>query len=230
MHDLQTGGPEAYIAAQQDQARRDMAARARCLGASLWHPARLQALGWYRSRAGHICDGQGAALPWLAYAATAWLDAQCHPDWRVLEYGLGSSSLWWAERVRDLTIIEHDPAWIARLAPQLPAHVRLLQIDQGDPAYRDFCRQTEQRWDLISVDGKRRNSVIKRAAEALVPGGLLLFDDSQKVRYAKPLAKLERRGFEALHFWDAKPLQSYAGKTTILRAPRAGCAEEEPKT
>lgn len=219
MGDLQTGGPEAYIAAQQDALRCAMRERARAAGQSLWHPARLQALGWYHSRRERICDGQGQVLPWLAYAATAWLEAALKPDWRVLEYGLGSSSLWWAARVQDLTVVEHDPAWVERLGPQLPSHVRLLHIDQTEPRYRDFCRQSGQRWDLISVDGKRRNSVIKRAAKALEPGGLLVFDDSQKVRYAKPLAKLERRGFDLMHFWDAKPLQSYAGKTTILRAP-----------
>ncbi len=216
---MQTGGPQAYIDAQIDQMRGQLSERARQTGRMQWHPARLQALGWYHSRAGDIRNAEGAVCPWLSYAAIDWLEAQIQPSWRVLEYGLGSSSLWWAARVQNLTIIEHDPVWIERLGRDLPAWVELHYIEQSDPRYRDFALESGAFWDLISVDGKRRNSVIKRAAKAVVPQGYILFDDSQKVRYAKPLAKLVRRGFEALDFWDAKPLQSYTGKTTILRAP-----------
>lgn len=220
---MQTGGPQAYIDAQVTQMCGQLNERVRKTGCMQWHPSRLQKLGWYHSRAGDIRSGAGAAQPWLSYAAIDWLEANIRPNWKVLEYGLGSSSLWWAEHVGALTIIEHDPLWIERLGDRLPSWVQLVFIDQADPLYRDYAVQEmaagAPAWDVISVDGKRRNSVIKRAAKAVQPGGLLLFDDSQKVRYAKPLAKLVRRGFEALDFWDAKPLQSYTGKTTILRAP-----------
>lgn len=213
---LQTGGPAAYIAEQRAAMvawTRDEAAKR---GASRWHPAALHQAGWFRSRAGGIVDGECEALPWYCYAATQHLASIAKPWWRVIEYGLGSSTLWWAARVAHITAIEHDPVWVEKFEHRLPPNVSLEFIDQLDPRYKDRLLEEPENYDLISVDGKRRNSVVKRAAAASKLGGFLLFDDSQKVRYAKPLKKLRNRGFEQSDFWGPKPLQAYSGKTSLF--------------
>lgn len=214
--DLQTGGPAAYIAEQRAQMVAWMRNQSRQSGRSYWHPAALQACGWYHSRAGNIRDGLSAPLPWYCYAATLHLETLLRSDWHVIEYGLGSSTLWWAARVASITVIEHDPEWVAKFENKLPSNVRLEFIDQAGPRYKDRLLEEPYAFDLISVDGKRRNSVVKRAATACKPGGYILFDDSQKVRYAKPLKKLRNKGFLQEDFWGPKPLQCYGGKTSLF--------------
>ena len=129
----QTGGPQAYLLEQQA----DMLSWTRNQGRqnrkSLWHPAALQQMGWYSSRAGSIVDGQTRPLPWYCYAATQYLSTLAQTSWHVVEYGLGSSTLWWAARVQSITVIEHDPDWVERFETLLPPNVVLEFIEQSDP-------------------------------------------------------------------------------------------------
>ncbi len=72
--------------------------------------------GWFESvRTRESVDGSGPC-PWITYPALMVLDRIVRRNYRVLEYGSGSSSLWWRSRVRELISVEHDPEWSSRLA------------------------------------------------------------------------------------------------------------------
>src|SRR5688572_29636823 len=43
--------------------------------------------------------GRRPELPWLGYRTIRWFDRNIRPDWHVLEFGSGMSSLWLARRL-----------------------------------------------------------------------------------------------------------------------------------
>ena len=50
-------------------------------------------------------------LPWMTFGAINFLKEQAAEDMQVFEYGSGSSTLFWAKRVKHVYSIEHDLDW-----------------------------------------------------------------------------------------------------------------------
>lgn len=64
-------------------------------------------------------DALSDARPWITFPAARMLGNLLTPEARVLEYGAGGSTLFFAERVRELITIEHDPEWLQQTAARL---------------------------------------------------------------------------------------------------------------
>ena len=65
--------------------------------------------------------GQWTNSPWLSYRGVRESDRLVRPDWRVLEFGSGMSSRFFATRCAQLVSIESDPDWYERMRPTLEA-------------------------------------------------------------------------------------------------------------
>lgn len=97
----------------------------------------LASKGWQRSVENRTpVDAEGAPLPWLTYPAISFLTRVTRPEWRVFEYGVGASTLWWGRHTTEVHSIEHDPEWLATVAAQCPDHVhlRLAEADTAHPS------------------------------------------------------------------------------------------------
>jgi hypothetical protein len=54
--------------------------------------------------------------PWLVFAAIQFLERNLRRDMSVYEYGAGGSTLFFAERVREVVAVEHDKDWISKVS------------------------------------------------------------------------------------------------------------------
>lgn len=140
--------------------------------------------------------------PWWNVAATREIDAflASRPAPRVFEYGAGASTSWLSRRAKDVISVEHHDGWHARLGQLLAdrPNVRLWHRDIGTAAYVDAIGEAGGQFDLIVVDGRRRNECLVRAIRQLKPDGLILFDDTGRLRYRgaiKSCGLRERRHF-----------------------------------
>jgi hypothetical protein len=126
---------------------------------------------------GRAVDREGAPLPWYTDPAVDLLRAKDFSDCRVLEFGAGQSTLWWAARAREVVTFEDDPTWCAELAPLLPANVHLYRVRPNRTAMADALGK-EARFDIAVVDGLDRFEAAQLAIEFLADEGAILFDDS----------------------------------------------------
>jgi hypothetical protein len=53
------------------------------------------------------------------------------PNFRVLEYGAGNSSLWWASQVLEVVSIEHDATWVSHITGGAPKNLTVLLRPMG---------------------------------------------------------------------------------------------------
>ena len=179
----------------------------------------LDSWGWYRSlEGGFPCDAHGNPLPWLSYPATFFLAPRVQPHFRVFEFGSGSSTLWWAARVRSVASCEHDAAWSARLAAQSPANVRLLHTPLG-AAYPLTAQSTGESFHVVVVDGRMRAACAASSLDSLTPDGVLVWDDTNRERYRPAIEDLAVRGFKRLDFVGLSPLVLPSKQTTIFYRP-----------
>ena len=96
---------------------------------------------------------EAEAGPWMGRAELAVLERLLARGDAVLEFGAGGSTLWLAERVREVHSVEHDPAWAEKIRaaapPNVTLHLRLPAFPSpaGTPAapgqYADYTRAPE---------------------------------------------------------------------------------------
>ena len=187
--------------------------------------ATLEELGWQRSvREKASVDASGAALPWWTYSATRWLDRALNSTHRVFEFGSGNSTLWLADRVASLQSVEHEPEWVEKVRPRLPANASLdfvatnatdADAAQDDNYLKPLTEQGEP-FDLIIVDGMGRNACVKASIDRLAADGLLLLDDADRNVYRPAHAALREAGFGRLDFFGPKPGVGYMSTTCLF--------------
>ena len=131
--------------------------------------------------------------PWLTRDANRYLAQHVRPGMRVLEWGAGASTLWFAARGCQVTSVEHDPSWIADLTARLPDNVQLVPRDLGD----DYAAPPAalEAADIVLIDGRQRAAcaatLAKRWSE-LPAGCLVILDDAQRAAYQDSRCTLRR--------------------------------------
>lgn len=169
--------------------------------------------------------------PWWPYDAIAWVGAGLPARARVFEYGGGGSTLWLYDRGAEVTVAEHHDGWYRQLTGALPPSVRLLHVPARpdgtvtsavEPGFFDAYAasvdgEPDGSLDLVIVDGRARVDCARRAAPKVKPGGLLLFDDTDRPRYAPAVRMLS--GWERHVFTGLKPGQRFPAQTSVWRRP-----------
>lgn len=181
----------------------------------------LSQAGWHASiKAGKAITPTGAPLPWYTYPTIDFLRPhlqQNGKNWTVFEYGSGQSTHYWAEHCKHVHALEHDANWRAHLTPTLPANVNLLSADARDKqAYAETISTPNQKFDIIIIDAKNRNTCAKIVPNHLTPDGIIIWDDSERVSNKQGLKFLLKNDFKALHFIGLGPLHAQPSRTTIF--------------
>ncbi|ACL64001.1 FkbM family methyltransferase [Anaeromyxobacter dehalogenans 2CP-1] len=178
----------------------------------------LHADGWFRSRREHrSVDLAGEPLPWISYPAIELLRRRVRPDMTVFEYGSGASTAWWARRVARVVAVEHDAGWAERVGAQLPpnATVTHVPLDDGG-AYAQNVLAHGVRFDVVVIDGRQRVRCVGAAIEALRPGGVIVFDNSDRPQYEPGFRALADAGFKRVELIGLAPAIDYKTETSIL--------------
>jgi predicted O-methyltransferase YrrM len=205
---------------------------------------RSRSAHWARSLGAiHDLEGLVALdVPWWTYraidAVTDFLDAR--PGTRVFEYGSGASTIWLARRAGQVTSVEHHAGWHDRMVAALaarndlcpvalqlvepdatPASDRLYLSDKAGEKGQSFAAYARAiegdpgaLYDLIVIDGRARNACLAHAAAHLAPGGMIVFDNSARGRYARAISASD---FTAQHLRGLTPTLPYPDQTTLLR-------------
>lgn len=153
------------------------------------------------------------AKPWMPERAVRQLGRICRAGTRVLEYGSGGSTLWFAARGCRAVSIEHDPRWYVRVCRELlrrrcyETAVLHIPASSSGPEescgadgknYRDYARCGAKaaegrlgRLDLVVVDGRARTECV-RSVLALSSRPVVVVDDAERDRYQTLRGLLDR--------------------------------------
>jgi len=129
----------------------------------------LIASGWLRSRYPmQAMDRTGKPLPWLTYPAIEWLKQSIKPHWKVCEYGVGQSTIWFSTRCK-VRGVERNPEWAKRVAD-----INACITVQGDRTeYASFARASDT---LVIIDGNWREDCAKHVC--MVKPEMVILDNS----------------------------------------------------
>lgn len=122
--------------------------------------------------------GRQAIRPWLGYRAARRLAELVPPGTRVLEFGSGLSTVWFARRGASVLSIETSEDWRRRvesLLAAIPGHQARVVL--AEPPYsRELLGSQE--FDFALVDGDGRDSAMAVALSAVPRGGWIYLDNA----------------------------------------------------
>jgi len=161
----------------------------RLLPGFVWRPVRRLMTAvltpfYFTLRTGHFksalrakaVDRSGRAIPWYTYSCVDFLRDKDFSTCRVLEFGSGQSTLWWAGRCEHVLTFEADEAWYRAVSKQMPENVEIHHVPYDLAGVAEIIG--ERRFDVIVVDGLDRTEACRLAAPHLAEGGALLLDNA----------------------------------------------------
>lgn len=208
-------------------------------------PPRSQQWRHWAYSLARVHDSAGIAeldVPWWTYkaidAVQRFIDSR-DGDIRAFEWGSGASTIWLARRVTRVDSVEHHAGFgetmQARLTefpnaslevlPAMPSEhpvVPSLKEGQRGMDFADYVARIDAvagdhgRFDLIVIDGRAREACLAAALRRLAEGGVIVFDNSWRIRYRRairshPVRERVYRG--------ATPTTPYPEQTSVITRP-----------
>jgi hypothetical protein len=185
---------------------------------SIRYSGYLKENGWFESLKCSIPIGEkGEPLPWVVYPFIDFIGPKLKPEFKLFEYGSGSSTLFYAHYVKNVVAVEHDKKWYDRMIGKLPTNTKLLykKLERGG----GYCKTSEQLgevYDIVIVDGRDRVNCLRHATNALKQNGVIVLDDSEREEYLEGVTFIKNKGFKQLDFWGMAPGLTYKKCTSLF--------------
>jgi tetratricopeptide (TPR) repeat protein len=177
----------------------------------------LESSGWLNSlRVGKPIDGLLRPIPWYSYPAIEFIEDKLKADFRIFEYGSGQSTLWYAERLKEVISVEHNSDYFKTLLENLPQNVNLLLRKNPQEYAREILNYDDCYFDIIVIDGIERVECSKKCDRKLKENGFIIFDNSDREGNNPAIQYLQSRGFKRLDFYGLVAVEKYKTCTSIF--------------
>ena len=141
---------------------------------------------------GHCLENE---LPWMTFPAISQIRDFLEPSMRVFEYGSGGSTVFFANRVKEVISVEHDKEWYQKLQEEL----KKLDIDNCTVHHRPPSPIENG----VSGDPADPDDYV-----------LLVWDNTNRSRYHSAM-KLAPKSFEYLRCPGPTPFLGHFTETSL---------------
>lgn len=176
--------------------------------------------GHFRSSFAMVAvDRHGYPLPWYTYPCIDFLRFRDFSGRRILEFGAGQSTVWWASVAHSVLALEGEREWVTELTQRVPGNVTLRLVDMSSvtACMRDvhdaIREQGRPRYDIVVIDGLFRKEVVPSAIEALAPNGAIICDNSDGYDIYEAFASSQ---FKRIDFYGNAPGVSLQHCTSVF--------------
>jgi hypothetical protein len=124
------------------------------------------------------------ARPWISYDATSYLKHHLTNQSRVLEFGSGMSTAWYASVAGQVISIEDYKPWFVHVETILQksgiSNVKYEYASTKDDYLKIAIDEAKNGYDLIMIDGNYRDECVDIAIQKLNHGGIIYYDNSDR--------------------------------------------------
>lgn len=153
-------------------------------------------VSWVKSFISGFCqDENGDFLPWTTYQFIEFIKTKLNKEQIIFEYGSGSSTLFFAKRVKKVIALESNFDWFCFMQKKINdlelRNVELIYLDNAlqNEKYENFAKEKSaeinEKFDLILIDSLKRFACARNSLQAIKPEGMVILDDSERKNYQK---------------------------------------------
>ena len=172
-------------------------------------------------------------LPWIAYTSINKLQKHLTKTSRVLEFGSGMSTLWYANQAGQVFSVESYSVWydkVKKIIEDKKLDNVSYKLSMSDSEYVTFMSDDKEGFDLIMIDGECRSQCVSHAIQRLKPGGVLYLDNSDRcfgakgsdMRIAESLVRqfAQTSGAKVIEVTDFAPTQLFVQQGLWMELPK----------
>lgn len=152
-------------------------------------------------------------IPWFSYPAIDFISQFDLSNKTVFEWGSGNSSIFFAKRCKKVTSVEHDKNWYNISKNKLLENQNLIFSELAE--YHNAIHTTNEKFDIIIIDGQRRFDCARESIRRLNEGGIIIIDNSDwfyiSCNYIKKKLDLIQ-----IDFCGFSPINEYVVSTSIF--------------
>lgn len=168
---------------------------------------------WLRAR----LRGKYALKPWWVWPAIEFVERNLKPTDRVLEVGSGFSTLWLAQRCREVVSFEESPYWKALVEQEANrlavSNLTIVHEDSWIAFHRLLSTAV---WDVVVIDGsQQRFEMFHHLLEQDAPPRLIVYDNTDR-QEARPAFKLRLSDYKVHVFRGFGPQTLITWETTVF--------------
>lgn len=161
-------------------------------------------------------------IPWITTEAFNFLKSIIKPNFNILEFGCGGSTIWFAKQNVKCITIEHNIDWYNIVTNYLIYHQLVYDIRLLPRPYYHICDTfINEYFDIILIDGRDRIKCLLNSINKLKHGGIIMLDNSERIEYADAFIILKE--WETINTQQIEPDQTgfiYSGwQTSWWRRP-----------
>lgn len=159
-------------------------------------------------------DNLNNPTPWFTYSAIHFLNSIDLKGKRVFEYGSGFSTLYFRNRLADVTSVEDNLFWKDKIEGMSKGAARSQILFKEGNDYVRAPLNFRHKFDLIVVDGSFREECAKVAIRALSNNGMIILDNSDG--YVAESNLLRKSGFVQIPFLGPGPMSAVLWETSLF--------------
>ncbi|MES2837880.1 MAG: FkbM family methyltransferase [Bacteroidota bacterium] len=174
--------------------------------------------GWFKSfKTKRSVDANGNPIPWCTYSYIRFVEERLKNNFLVFEYGSGGSTVWYSKRVKNVIAVEHNKEWVDFQLKNLPKNVSVIyKNDKQANDYENEIAQHSTLFDVVIVDGVKRNECVYTSINYLSDSGVIVYDNSQLEEYKSSIDFLLSKNFKRIDFWGLTPIIAHNNCTSIF--------------
>lgn len=159
-------------------------------------------------------DCQNRPTPWFTYSSIHYLNSIDLHKKRVFEYGSGFSTLYFRNRLAEVTSVEDNHFWKEKIEGMAKSTTRSEILFKEGSEYVNAPLTFKHKFDLIIIDGSFREECAKVAAKALSNNGMIILDNSDG--YVDAAKVLRKSGFLQIPFIGPGPMSAVLWETSLF--------------
>ncbi|MFW5803807.1 MAG: FkbM family methyltransferase [bacterium] len=159
-------------------------------------------------------------IPWFSFSFNDFIETRLNKTLKVFEYGSGNSTLYIAPKVNSIKSIEYDKNWMNYLKKNAPHNSEIIYCSyDNNNKNGEYCRiinSTNEKYDIIIIDGRDRVNCCKNSIHNLSPFGVIIFDDSHEAKYEPIFNFLKDQSFKHIDFSGLGSGYIHKKRTTLF--------------
>ena len=179
----------------------------------------LKEVGWNLSvKKTASIDKYGDPIPWFTYPCIQFLDSRLNDQFSLFEFGSGNSTFWFGTKLGSVYSVEHDIKWFEKLNNilQNSPNINYSYKDIFNGDYQSEILKYENFFDIVVIDGRDRVKCCYNSIGSLKNSGVIIWDNSERERYAEAYDFLSEREFKRIDFWGLGPINHQEWCTSIF--------------
>jgi hypothetical protein len=204
----------------------------------------LTKTGYLESVSSKIPSRNGLPIPWITYPALNFLETSTPLDSRILEFGAGASTFFWALRGNPVTYFEFERSWntaIEKFFNELGGSISEVPVNLSVELSSEFSTELNESFaqelsavrdgfsedlnnyfvsqirdaNLIMIDGHFRNYFLQLCSYAS-PHTIVVLDNADRGEYLPGIDSMIQAGWRKIDFTGLGPINPYAWTTSIF--------------